>query len=1182
MKFSNLIHTFKLLFVVFYCCLLSVTTLSAQQQEIGSSFSHNYAPTDFKAHMQNWAIVQDKRGILYFANKDGVLEYDGATWHIIKVSRDVRSLAVDTDGVVYVGAIGDFGYLQPRIDGEMEFVSLLGLIDSTMRDFGDVWKVYSTPEGIWFQSYSWLALYKDKKLQLFYPSRREAFHFSFAVRNQIYITEEGVGLLTIENNQLKLAKGGEFFANERIYALLPYDTQRILVATRNLGLFIWNPDTGNVEKFITPLNDYLISNQIYHGIKLRNGNYVFATITGGAVVMNAAGETEQLINKQAFLQTESVYYVYNDRQNNLWLGLDNGISFVEVESPWQQWNETHGLKGIVYSIVRHEKTLYAATSQGVFYLQNNRFIQIEGIKGQTWDLISVPAVAGSYQSKLLVGNAVGVYAIDNYKATKLFAGSHAFKFFHSKRTPEKIYVGFNNSLVMLELEGNNVFYRGSLKEIEGEIRNITEDDEGNVLINIPFKGLCVISAGIENGRFIANDLVYIGEDKGFNSLESEVFILNGKLVFTNNKKLFHFNEQTGRFEENPVIDKYLNDGVITHLTNDKNGNIWFSMIHNVSKQEAIGVLRKDKDGKYIDGTNEFKRLPQMSIQEVYPEENGYIWIGGSSGLFRYNSLIPNYYITSYQTLIRKIYINEDSLLFTGNFLGKTTADGIITTATEQPEIQTPTLEYDYNEITFHFAAPYFTDEKQTLYSYYLENFDKNWSTWHTQTSREYTNLPEGSYTFHVKAKNIYGVEGKPAQFSFKILPPWYRSRWAYTLYVVGGLLLIWAFITWYTRKLKKEKDVLEQTVTERTAEINQKRETLERQTLEIMQQAENLRFLNEQLAHTNHELEEQKAEVEKKNEDIKASLNYAQRIQSAMLPDVQRMKQVFNDLFVLMMPRDIVSGDFYWYAEVRKHRLEEKMHHKIETRDVYETRNIQFAPDVREIQDFATVMGEDYVVPTGFQVLTRQTIITAADCTGHGVPGALMSMIGSNLLNEIVFMRGITEANEILSALSHGVRTFLKQDESKSKDGMDMALCMIDWDERKLYFSGAKNPLIYIQNGEVVEIKGDKKSIGGAATTTKEQKDGSSFALHTIDLKNTTHFYMMSDGYEDQFGGLEGKKFMRKNLRELILKIHNLSMSKQHQILKDNIIDWMKVGKQAQIDDILVVGFRIDELNPHK
>jgi serine phosphatase RsbU (regulator of sigma subunit) len=349
-----------------------------------------------------------------------------------------------------------------------------------------------------------------------------------------------------------------------------------------------------------------------------------------------------------------------------------------------------------------------------------------------------------------------------------------------------------------------------------------------------------------------------------------------------------------------------------------------------------------------------------------------------------------------------------------------------------------------------------------------------------------------------------------------------------------------------------------------------------------MQQAENLRFLNEQLAHTNHELEEQKAEVEKKNEDIKASLNYAQRIQSAMLPDVQRMKQVFNDLFVLMMPRDIVSGDFYWYAEVRKHRLEEKMHHKIETRDVYETRNIQFAPDVREIQDFATVMGEDYVVPTGFQVLTRQTIITAADCTGHGVPGALMSMIGSNLLNEIVFMRGITEANEILSALSHGVRTFLKQDESKSKDGMDMALCMIDWDERKLYFSGAKNPLIYIQNGEVVEIKGDKKSIGGAATTTKEQKDGSSFALHTIDLKNTTHFYMMSDGYEDQFGGLEGKKFMRKNLRELILKIHNLSMSKQHQILKDNIIDWMKVGKQAQIDDILVVGFRIDELNPHK
>lgn len=1152
-------------FVVFIAFIISFTSFS---QEIGSPFSRNYHATEFKAHMQNWAIVQDHRGLMYFANKEGVLEYDGENWNIIKVSSDVRSLDVALNGRIYVGAIGDLGYLEPDSRGQLQFVSLLNKLDTVARNFEDVWKVYTTPDGgVYYQSFKWLAYYKNGKFKMWYPKKTNGFHFSFWVKNKLYVREQGVGLLEMQEDKLVLAAGGDVFADEKIYTILPYDSQRHLIGTRNIGLFTWNPDNGALQKFNTPAEQFILDNQLYHGIKLRNGNFVFATITGGAIVLNAAGHIEQMINKQAFLQNESVYYLYNDRQNNLWMGLENGISNIEIESPWEQWNESHGLKGIVYSVMRHDGQLYAGTSQGAFGLVNNYFKQIEGIKGQTWDLLAIPATK-DYTAKLLIGNAMGIYEVKKGVAKLLFGGSHCLKLYHSKHNPQKVYVGFNNSLAMLELQGDNVIFRGLIKDIEGEIRNISEDDDGNIIINIPFRGLCVISPE-KTERFAAKEIIYIGEDKGFNTVESEVFTLHGKLFFTKNKKLYHFNEAEGKFEQNTLLDKYLNMANITHLANDSMGDIWMALTLNSSKKEAIGVLRKQKDDSYSDDLESFKRLPQMSIQEVYPEDNGIVWIGGSSGLFRYNTEIPNYYNTTFHALIRKVVVNEDSVFFNGTFY-KIDDDSLAVPITEQSREETVEFGYDFNEVTFHFAAPYYTDENQTLYSYYLENFDKNWSAWHHINSREYTNLPEGSYTFHVKAKNVYGVESKIASYAFRIHPPWYRNRWAYIGYIVGGLLLLWVVTAAYTRRLQKEKLLLEQIVQDRTAEVTLKNSELEHQKEEILHQAEDMKLLNHEMAIKNQELELRKAEIEKKNDDIKSSLNYSQRIQTALLPNISEMKRAFDDLFVLIMPRDIVSGDFYWFGEVRKHRGEAKRSSTAIDEDV---RSIQFVPDAREIQSFVAYDSSNYEVPTGLQVLTKYSVIIAADCTGHGVPGALMSMIGSNLLNEIILMRGIVAADEILETLNASVRTVLRQDESKNKDGMDLALCVIDWHEKELHFAGAKNPLMYVSNSEIIEIKGDKKSIGGS---TGISKDGDkSFAVHTIKLDGTMYFYMMSDGFEDQFGGTENRKFFRKNLRELIFQNYELPMEAQNHLLRQTITEWMEVGNAHQIDDILVVGFKI-------
>ncbi len=263
----------------------------------------------------------------------------------------------------------------------------------------------------------------------------------------------------------------------------------------------------------------------------------------------------------------------------------------------------------------------------------------------------------------------------------------------------------------------------------------------------------------------------------------------------------------------------------------------------------------------------------------------------------------------------------------------------------------------------------------------------------------------------------------------------------------------------------------------------------------------------------NETLNWQKAEIEKKNEDVRASIAYAKRIQDAMLPRSEDISKAFPEHFIFYRPRDIVSGDFYWFL------------HK-----------------------------------------NSKSFMGAVDCTGHGVPGAFMSMIGNDLLNNIVNISRVFEPSSILDMLHKGIHHALKQGEGANRDGMDLALCVFDHDSKNLKFSGARNPLIYIQNGELFKISADKYSIGGREA---EQE----FTQVEVNMEIPTVFYIFSDGYEDQFGGAEGRKFMIKRLRNYFLEIHEKSMPEQRYLLEETFDDWSK--HTEQVDDVLVMGFRV-------
>lgn len=329
-------------------------------------------------------------------------------------------------------------------------------------------------------------------------------------------------------------------------------------------------------------------------------------------------------------------------------------------------------------------------------------------------------------------------------------------------------------------------------------------------------------------------------------------------------------------------------------------------------------------------------------------------------------------------------------------------------------------------------------------------------------------------------------------------------------------ILSFSILLYISLRNKKRANIL---LAKQNTEISEQRDMIEQQSMDLLKAV---------------------VKIEKQNDDITASITYAQQIQEALLPTEENLKSIIADSFVYFKPREVVSGDFYWFtAYSGKHGDKDKTHrHNIKLSNIAEDES--------------------------------GLLITAVDCTGHGVPGAFMSMIGFNLL-ETISRSGIVKPNEMLNELHKSIRYLLKQNKSENRDGMDMAICVIKDNGKKLEYAGAKNPLIYIANGEVHHIKGDPVPVGGIQKEAKRE-----FTLHSIDIKSPTYFYIFTDGYTDQFGGEDDLKFSTYQLKKLLLEIHQLPMEKQKDILNQKLVSWMG-ERNKQLDDILLIGFKLGD-----
>jgi tetratricopeptide (TPR) repeat protein len=340
-------------------------------------------------------------------------------------------------------------------------------------------------------------------------------------------------------------------------------------------------------------------------------------------------------------------------------------------------------------------------------------------------------------------------------------------------------------------------------------------------------------------------------------------------------------------------------------------------------------------------------------------------------------------------------------------------------------------------------------------------------------------------------------------------------RYQIAFIIVFGVALLGAviFAVFFFRSRQSEKRA--------KVDLQQKNEEVSAQKEEIETQRNDLETKTRQIELVMLGLKEM-------NTDLNDSIKYAQRIQAAMLPILARLQVAFPEHFILYMPRDVVSGDFYWFAE-RQYKK----------------------------------------------------VIAAVDCTGHGIPGAFMSLIGNDLLNEIVNIKTILEPDKILEELRKGINFVLRQEESKNRDGMDVAICVIDsfpteyrdyLETPRLHYAGSHNPLIYFQHGEMHEVEGSKVYIGGYDPAPRKNNN---FQVHSVDISEPTTFYIFSDGYQDQLGGDNKKRFAKKRMRSLIAENHHLPLPEQGKILEQTMRDW--IAGSTQTDDILVIGVKIPE-----
>ncbi|MGN6281207.1 diguanylate cyclase [Frateuria sp.] len=816
-------------------------TGAALATEAGQPAIRNFTPAEYGGAPQNWSVVQGHDGVIYMGNvDDGLFAFDGSRWQRIPIPNRsaVRSLAVDASGRVYVGAVGDFGYLQPDAGGQMNYVSLLHRVPLAEREFTDVWKILPAADGIWFTTRSRIFRLQDGQLKVW--RAREAFHLAFLVRDALYVREIGHALVRLTDDGGEApVPGGERFAEQKIYVMLPLDGPgaapgSILIGTYTDGWYVF--DGNGYRPWSDEANALFAGKLPYFGLWLRNGLLAVATPPDGLFLLDREGHLVRHLTRASGLADDAVNALYEDREDGLWATSDVGISRIAIDSPLTRFDEHAGLGGAVLTMARHAGRLYVGSTAGLFRLDpgaagDARFQQIPlGTHSVVWSLLD----SGH---GLLAATFSGVFQVGEHGAPTLVLRSDtsAFSLLRSRRDPSRVFVGLQAGLASLRWDGQRWVDEGRIEGVHDELRSLYEDADGRLWAGTWNSNVLRLSfpagwAGTKAGgtpvrveRFNAR--------QGLPAGQPLLVPIDGQLRFATSAGIYRFDEANGRFAADARFAGLFPDGArqVAAARQDHRGRLWMYTADLTRGIKETGRAQRDAHGAWHWSTTRLQPIAGSAMTSIRDDGEGVLWFGAEHGMYRYEPSSGAQVDADFHALLRGVL---------------TTADGRLLPR-QGPAAEVP---YARNALRFMFAAPSFDTPEANRFQVMLEGLDTGWSPWTDEAYRDYTNLREGDYRFRVRARNVYGAIGKEATFAFRVLPPWYRTGWAWLAWIAAGMLLLVLTLRWRLAALRQRNQELAALVERRTVELKAANEALAEQTItDPLTGLKNRRYLHDHI-----------------------------------------------------------------------------------------------------------------------------------------------------------------------------------------------------------------------------------------------------------------------------------------------------------------------------------------------
>jgi ligand-binding sensor domain-containing protein/serine phosphatase RsbU (regulator of sigma subunit) len=915
----------------------------------------------------------------------------------------------------------------------------------------------------------------------------------------IWIGSYGSGLIALKNNSIKKITTENRLSDDVVYTIFEDKKNQKLWIGTDGGISIYDLKTSTFS-YLNLSNG--LPDNIVKSLSANSNGIFYIAMQDSGICTYSGGKFSKLLQEQ--WEYGAINSLLIDSYNTLWVGTEsNGLISIGSRngSPiLRLMNTQNGLSGnsVTGLSADREQNIWIATQSGLTQYCRSRFEYISTKNGLPSNKIS--ALTVDKQGNYWICSDVGL--------TK-------FKYLSNGKTEVRTFLNRNENskqLISIFLDSKDNLWIGTygdgvykfniktetstlLNEKEGitngSIISIVEDNQHAIWLASIGSGVYKIDA--ENPTKVINyneknglsgsyiyevfkdskGNIWIATDgNGINKFDGKSFVEYGikeglinKTIFSiaesKDGSIFCNNYENGIYKfDGKAFSKYAISESLTELTPSILACAANSVI--VATNLGIDVLHDNLINSYKLFENEGGLDPTLNAR--FLDAENYLYIGSSNGIVKYKA-VPD----SIDLLPPLVQLENLKVLFE-----------------DYPVRNNEEFTYEKNHFVFEYFAISHKNPNAITYKYKLEGFDQDWNNAGNLQLATYSNLPPGEYNFCLMAANADGIWSEKYTFAFTIMPPIWNRWWFRLLSVLFLGFVIYYSVRYRILKLKGEKKVLEARVENRTKEIN-----------------------------------DQKSIIEKKNKDIMDSIEYAKRIQEAILPSTKFIQHHLPESFVLYKPKDIVSGDFYWaYA---------------------------------------------YKDPANNKI--TKFLIAAVDCTGHGVPGAFMSMIGSNTLTQLVAEKGIVSPKEILNELNTSIKKALRQKDGQ-KDGMDIAICCIDFEKRELTYAAALRPLFHFRDSQLIEIEPDKTELGSYEIT-----ETSPFTNHTIKIQVQDIFYIFTDGYTDQFGGVKDKKYMVKNFKRTLSNMQSRTMKEQEELLNNFYLDWR--GNKEQVDDILVIGFKI-------